>query len=67
MSKQLMMKFMLQLHTLPTCLERRMWEMMGASESQAEQTWTSHHVALLNEISSECRRRRTGKPEEFAQ
>ena len=45
-----------------------MRETTGALENQAEQTWTSHQVVSLNEMNSECRRRRTGKSEKkFAQ
>ena len=47
MSRLLVMKFMLQLHKLPTCPERKCGDRMGALENQAEQTWTSHNVALL--------------------
>ena len=41
------MKFLLQLHNQPKCLERKMWERMDALENQAEQTWTSHQVSLM--------------------
>ena len=39
-----------------------MREIMGVFENQAEQTWTSHQVTLLNEMKS--RRRRTWKTRE---
>ena len=44
MSKQLVMKFMLQLH-----IRAEMRTTMGALDLQAE-TWTSHHGILMNEM-----------------
>ena len=46
------MKFMLQLHKQPKCLERKRGARMGALENRAEQTWTSHHVIPWNEMKS---------------
>ena len=62
MSKQLEMKFMLQLHKLPTCVERKGGQEWALSKNEAEQTWTSHQVTF-GELEEVCRRRRTGKPE----
>ena len=52
MSKQLVTKFMLQLHKLPTSPERNCGKIRGTLEHQAEQTWTSHRVTLLDEMNS---------------
>ena len=52
MNQQLVMKFVLQLHKLPKRLERKNVGKNGALENQAEQTWTSHQVTLLNEKNS---------------
>ena len=54
MSKQLVMKFTLQLHKPPKCLQRKFEQKMGALENQAEQTWTSHQVVSLNEMHSDA-------------
>ena len=49
MSKQLVMKFMLQLHKMPKWFRVEMRDGLGALENQAERTCTSHQVTFLNE------------------
>ena len=52
MIKQLVMKFMLQLHKLPKMSAAEMRKRMSALGNQAERTWTSHQLASLNDMKS---------------
>ena len=52
MSERLVMKFLLQLHKLPTCLGRKCVKEWVLSKIKQRKTWTSHQVTLLNEMNS---------------
>ena len=52
MSERLVMKFLLQLHKLPTCLGRKCGKEWVLSKIKQRKTWTSHQVTLLNEMNS---------------
>ena len=52
MSKQLVMKFMLQLHGTRKCLERKCWQELVLSNNAQSNRRLRSHVMLLNEMNS---------------